>query len=225
MQQYNSHSIQWYAHSYPWYVNRKLSEKIIKLCGPPPLYVAETPGPIILGQHSCQLLALVTLHCVMNVKQPVPIANIEQLMKSYPTSFNTIGQFKCDYHIVLKPDSQPVVHATRMCPIQMRNEIKQTLYDMENNYIIRKITEHTPFVSSLTYTRKSNGELRSTPISGKLPSPAELLMGRKLQKPSYYPIHLVSLIRNAFVKHSQIDSTQRHPITIDMRTSYPSLHC
>ena len=96
----------------------------------------------------------------MNVKQPVPITNIEQLMKSYPTSFDTLGQFKGDYHIVLKPDSQPVVHATRKCPIQMRNEIKQTLYDMENNGIIRKVTEPTPWVSSLTYPRKSNGELR-----------------------------------------------------------------
>ena len=63
----------------------------------------------------------------MNVKQPIPITNIEQLMKSYPTSFNTLGQFKGDYHIVLKPDSQPVVHSTMKCRIQMRNEIKQTV--------------------------------------------------------------------------------------------------
>ena len=127
---------------------------------PHSFYVAETTGPIILGLPSCQLLGLVTLHCAMNVNQPVPITNIEQLMKSYPTSFDTLGQFKGDYNIVLKPDSQPVVHATRKCPIQMCNEIKQTLYDMENNGIIRKVTEPTHWVSSLTYPRKSNGELR-----------------------------------------------------------------
>ena len=152
-------------------------------------YVAETPGPIILGLYSCQLLGLVTLHCAMNVKQQNPITNIEQMMKSYPTSFDTLGQFKGDYHIVLKPHSQPVMHATRKCRIQMRNEIKQTVYDMENNGNIRKGTEPTPWVSSLTYPRKSNGELRSTPICGKLPPPAELLMGRKLQTrvPSYTP--------------------------------------
>ena len=54
-------------------------------------------------------------------------------MKSCPTSFDTLGQFKGDYHIVLKPDSQSVVHATRKCRIQMSNQIKQTAYDMENN--------------------------------------------------------------------------------------------
>ena len=42
----------------------------------------------------------------------------------------------------------------------LRNEIKQTLYDMENNGIIRKVTDPTPWVSSLAYPRKSNGELR-----------------------------------------------------------------
>ena len=99
----------------------------------------------------------------MNVKQPIPITNIEQLMKSYPTSFDTLGQFKGDYHVVLKPDSQPVVRATRKCRIQMRNEIKQTVYDMENNGNIRKVTEPTPWVSSLTYPRKSNGKLPSPP--------------------------------------------------------------
>ena len=95
----------------------------------------------------------------MNVKQPVPITNIEQLIKSYPTSFDTLGQFKGDDHIVLIPDSQPVVHATRKCTIQMRNEIKQTLYDMENNSIIRKITEPTPWVSSLTLSYNNAREL------------------------------------------------------------------
>ena len=90
----------------------------------------------------------------MNVKQQVPITNIEQLMKSYPTSFDTLGQFKGDYHIVLKPDSQPVVHATRKCPIQMHNEIKQTLYDIKNNGIIRKVTEPTPwYLVSHTHAR------------------------------------------------------------------------
>ena len=82
---------------------------------PHSFYVSETHGPIILCQHSCQLLGLVTLHCAMIVKQPVPITNIEQLMKSDPTSFDTLGQFKGDYHIVLKPDSQPVVHAPFRC--------------------------------------------------------------------------------------------------------------
>ena len=117
-------------------------------------YVAETPGPTILGLSSCQLLGLVTLHCVVDVKQPVPITNIEQLMKSYPTSFDTLGQFKGDYHIVLTPDSQPVVHVTRKCRIQMRNEIKQTVYDMENNDNIRKVTEPTPgYLVSYTHAR------------------------------------------------------------------------
>ena len=63
-------------------------------CPPHLLYVAETPRPIILGLPSCQLLGLITLHCAMNVKQPVTITNIEQLMKSYPNSFDTLGQFR-----------------------------------------------------------------------------------------------------------------------------------
>ena len=108
-----------------------------------------------IGLHSCQLLCLVTLHCAMNLKQPIPITNVEQLMILYPTSFDTFGQFKGDYHIVLKPGSQPVVHVTRKCPIQMRSEIKQTLYDKKKNGIIRKVAGPTPgYLVSHTHARE-----------------------------------------------------------------------
>ena len=65
-------------------------------------------------------------------------------------------QFDKEHHIVVDPD----VHAPRKCPIHLKDELKSELDKMLTIDVIRKVTEPTDWVNSLTYSRKANGEIR-----------------------------------------------------------------
>ena len=107
-------------------------------------FIADTPGPAILGLPSCAKLGIVELNCAVNlqkkklvqqkksttecgkVKQdlqdmkPSPLNTKEDLIKAYPDRFEGIGRFPGTYHITLRSDAKPVIHAPRKCPIAMR---------------------------------------------------------------------------------------------------------
>jgi len=124
-------------------------------------YVSDAPGTAILGYPSTQMLQLVTMHCSVSEGHPhSAIASVDQLCNTYPDRFDTIGNFDKPYHIVLRADANPVVHAPRKCPVQMRDEIKSEIDRMEQSGVIRSVTQPTEWVSSLTYPRKRNGQLR-----------------------------------------------------------------
>ena len=99
-------------------------------------YVAETPGPAILGLPSCSRLRIVHLNCSVQFRKhgkPVqpcterekgqqdmkklgPINSREDLIKVYPDHFEGIGKFPGTYHMHLKEDAIPVVHPPRKMP-------------------------------------------------------------------------------------------------------------
>ena len=127
-------------------------------------FVAETTGPIILGLPACLALNLVSLNCAVHTTSvPLSRTKIEStkdLVKQYPEQFDRIGHFPGKYHIVLNPDAEPIVHAPRKCPIHLKPELKEEIEKMVKDDVIKKVDEPTPWVSSLTYSRKSNGQLR-----------------------------------------------------------------
>ena len=126
-------------------------------------YVADTPGPIILGLPSCKALHLVSLHCAVQTtsKSAKPtVQSTKNLLDTYPEQFDRIGHFPGKYHIVLDPYAEPVIHAPRKCPIHLREELKAELQKMVEDDVIKKVDEPTAWVSSLTYSRKANGQLR-----------------------------------------------------------------
>ena len=99
-------------------------------------YVANTPGPAILGLPSCGRLRIVNLNCSVQLRkhgQPVNVSKerekVEQdmknlksidskddLIKAYPDRFKGIGKFPDTYHIYLKEDVIPVVHTPQKMP-------------------------------------------------------------------------------------------------------------
>ena len=66
-------------------------------------FVADTPGPVILGLPSCRKLNLVTLNCAVS-EHPPPLNSKEDLQRLYPDCFKGIGKF---------PRNVP--HHTRPC--------------------------------------------------------------------------------------------------------------
>ena len=61
---------------------------------------------------------------------------------------------------MVRPEAQPVIHALRKCPIHLKDELKAEMDKMVKDKIIRKVDQLTELVSSLTYSRKSSGQLR-----------------------------------------------------------------
>ena len=65
------------------------------------------------------------------------------------------------YHIVTYPTVQPMIHAPRKCPIQMKDELQSSALDkMTRDKVIRKLTDPTDWVSSLAFSRKKDGSLK-----------------------------------------------------------------
>ena len=68
-----------------------------------------------------------------------PITSKEDLIAMYPNRFQGIGRFPGEYHIVIDPTQVPVVHATRKCPIKLRDDIKMELEEKESIGVIKKV--------------------------------------------------------------------------------------
>ena len=127
-------------------------------------FVADTEGPAILGLPNSRQLRLVTLHCAIEKntisQQADPIGSTQVLKQTYPDRFDTLGNFPGTYHIVTDPDVQPVIHAPRKCPIQLKEELQKALDKMVQDKVIKRVTEPTEWVSSLAFSRKKDGSLR-----------------------------------------------------------------
>ena len=124
-------------------------------------FVADTPGPAILGLPSCRDLQLVTMNCEVTHRPPNDVIQSKNdLLREYPDVFEGIGRFDGAFHITTDPSITPVVHAPRKCPIHLRDEIQAELQDMENIGVIAKVTAPTEWVSSIVCSRKSSGRLR-----------------------------------------------------------------
>ncbi|XP_014673091.1 PREDICTED: uncharacterized protein LOC106813467 [Priapulus caudatus] len=133
-------------------------------------YIVECDGPAILGLLSSLALKLVSVHCAITAKPQKPVASqrpgipairsVRDLQGLYPDQFDKIGNFPGEYHIMVDPNIPPVVHAPRKTPIQMKDEINTQLDQLVKQGVIRRVTEPSEWVSSLTYSRKADGSLR-----------------------------------------------------------------
>ena len=145
-------------------------------------YVADTPGPAILGLPSSEKLAVVKMNCAITIRQPSthpapvsttvattkpatapeaakPIRSTDDLIKEFLDQFQGIGQFPGKYKIQLCHDAHPVIHAPRKCSIALCPKFKEHLDKMECLGVITCVDEPRDWVSSITYIQKANGKL------------------------------------------------------------------
>ncbi|XP_045104351.1 uncharacterized protein LOC123499883 [Portunus trituberculatus] len=137
-------------------------------------YVVETDGPIILGLPTCEQLRVITIHthsvhmnpdghaatAAMLVNNSLPVKSTKHLHSLYPDCFEGLGRFSGTAHIELDPDTRPVVHPPRKCPIHLREALEKELDRMQKLGVIEKMDDPTEWVSSLVVARKPNGSLR-----------------------------------------------------------------
>ena len=84
----------------------------------------------------------------------------EDLKKLYPNSFDRLGSLKGAYNIRVDPTVKPATHVRRKVPIESKEAIDKELDYLIEEEIITEQVEPTPWVSSVTFPRKPNGEVR-----------------------------------------------------------------
>ena len=183
--QYQAQSLQWNKHSSTQCTDTPITWKdeetkeVNKM--DTTFYIANTPGPAILGLPSCRRLRIVNLNCSVQLRkhgQPAkvskerekvkqdmknlkPINSKDDLIKAYPDQFEGIGKFPGTYHIYLKEDAIPVVRTPRKCPIAIRPLVDKKLDKLLEQEVIVPVTEPTDWVSSLAYSWKADSDLRT----------------------------------------------------------------
>ena len=90
----------------------------------------------------------------------VSIDSTRDLQALFPNSFDCIRDMQGEYDIKTDPTVPPVQHRRWKVPIEYKEEIENELGEMVWQGIIIKQTEPTPWVSSLTYPKKTNSKLR-----------------------------------------------------------------
>ena len=90
----------------------------------------------------------------------VSCKTVEDLKKLYPNSFDRLGSLKGAYNIRVDPSVKPATHARRKVPIKSKEAIDTEMDYLIEEEIITEQVEPTPWVSSVTFPRKPNGEVR-----------------------------------------------------------------
>ena len=90
----------------------------------------------------------------------VSCKTVEDLKKLYPNSFDRLGSLKGAYNIRIDPSVKPARHARRKVPIESKEAIDRELDYLIEEEIITEQVEPTPWVSSVTFPRKPNGDVR-----------------------------------------------------------------
>ena len=90
----------------------------------------------------------------------VSCKTVEDLKKLYPNSFDRLGSFRGEYNIRIDPTVKPATHVRRKVPIESKEAIDKELDYLIEEEIIMEQVEPTPWVSSVMFPMKPNGEVR-----------------------------------------------------------------
>ena len=138
-------------------------------------FVVDVPGPAIAGLPSSKALHLVTIHTnsqgpkLTDASGPIAapgghhttqVRDIQDLKDRYPNQFDTLGDFKTPARLHLKPDAQPQIDPPQKCSVHVKPKLEAELHKMEKDGVIRRVSKHTDWCSSLTTVVKKDGSLR-----------------------------------------------------------------
>ncbi|KAI2650239.1 Retrovirus-related Pol polyprotein from transposon 17.6 [Labeo rohita] len=114
-------------------------------------------SPPVLGLKACIVLDMIKL--VLSVWSPERDA--ESIVDEFADVFTGIGLFPGECNIHLDPSATPVVHPPRRVPFALQDRLREELDSMEDQGIIKKVTEPTDWVNALCVVEKPKaGKLR-----------------------------------------------------------------
>ena len=139
-------------------------------------FIGDVPGPAVAGLPMSQKLQRMTIHAVSDHDSNSPtrrvphtdspslathsIKSIDDLKRLYPNQLDTLGSFKTKARLHLQDDATPHIYSPRKCSIYLKEKLKNEIDKMEQDGVIRPVTHHTDWCSSLTTSVKKYGSLR-----------------------------------------------------------------
>lgn len=125
--------------------------------------VLDGPCQPILGSKASQALKLITVEneniLELSMKKTEALTR-EKVCSKFQDVFTGLGLLEGDYHLQLDPNAKPVIHAPRKVPLAIKKDLENELERLVKLRILAKVTEPTPWVSSLVVARKPSGKLR-----------------------------------------------------------------
>lgn len=76
------------------------------------------------------------------------------VLNDYKSLFHGKGCLGGDYKIIIDETVQPVINAPRRVPFTLMEPLKEKLTELEQEGYLKKVSEPTPWVSSLVVVRK-----------------------------------------------------------------------
>ena len=116
----------------------------------------------LLGLTDAIRLGLIKLHPEVHEVDEQHDNIPPDIHEKYGNLFSELpGTLPVTYKMKLRPDAQPVIRPPRRVPAARQEKVKQELEKMEENGIIKKVTQATEWVSSMVAAEKKNtDELR-----------------------------------------------------------------
>ena len=85
----------------------------------------------------------------------------EDLLRKYPKVFKAnVGKMDGEYRIRIDTEVDPVQNAPRRVPVALRDKLKMTLDNLQQQDIIAAVTTPTAWINSMVVVPKANGKLR-----------------------------------------------------------------
>ncbi len=110
----------------------------------------------VIGLKTCVQMNLVQRVDTVDNKNKNEKQKTGTPQKKYEDVFDGLGCLEGKYHINLKQNVQPVVHAPRRVPIALRDKVKDELARMEKLGVIRKSETPNTWVNSMVTVLKSD---------------------------------------------------------------------
>ncbi|KAK3926756.1 hypothetical protein KUF71_015092 [Frankliniella fusca] len=96
----------------------------------------------------------------LNDSQKTTATPIHSKCLQYEDCFKGIGKFSGEYHIELKDNAVPVVHAPRKIPFAVKEPLRKELKKMEQDETIKKVEGPADWVNSMVIVHKKDSSLR-----------------------------------------------------------------
>lgn len=73
--------------------------------------------------------------------------------------FSGLGEFEKEYDIQVRPDVEPKIQPARNFPFAVRDQLNETLVQLEEKGVIVLVDFPTDWVNNLVVTKKKNGSI------------------------------------------------------------------
>ena len=122
-------------------------------------------GPVqpILSLAESERLGLVRIvasDIVRHVVEADSLVEQDAILKEYQYVLKGLGKLSGKHHIHVDETVKPVVHASRKIRVAIRDKLEMELTQLEDEGVIAKVVEPTPWVSLLIIVPKPHGQLR-----------------------------------------------------------------